>query len=186
MADFFDLSSTVAEKAKSPLANFLVPGKYPAFDGATNVKLSELAGQTICEVAAWPDGVEAVRALLPSEGTVFEFAPARWVIVCADVKPTKKLALGVGDHGSFVDLSHGRCVLRVKGKKSAWVLSKLFAIDFAAMDIKTGVATTHHGITAQIWRDDSSTFDLVIFRSFAASFWHTLTKACADVGYEAV
>lgn len=183
MSDVFDFSPIIAGKAKSPLLSVSNGGTYPTTDGAIGVTVREIFGRAICEVAAWPDQVETVRALIPHKAIAFEYAPARWVVVSDDDKMPKTVERGVDDHGSVVDLSHGRTVLRIRGKKVVWVLSKLFAIDFPIMGEKSGLATSHHGITAQIWREDENTFDIIIFRSFAKSFWHTLTKACADVGY---
>ena len=184
MAEIFKFSSIIPGKAKSGLTEEMKKGSYPTSDGVIGVTLKELFGLAICETAAWPDHVEKVRTILPAEATAFEYAPARWVLMGNDEKMSRKLAREVGEFGSVVDLSHGRSVIRLSGDKAIWVLSKLFAIHFPIMTEKSGLATSHHGITAQIWREDNDTFDIIIFRSFAASFWRTLTSACADVGYE--
>ncbi|MEO1747694.1 MAG: sarcosine oxidase subunit gamma family protein [Pseudomonadota bacterium] len=184
MLDVSAFSSIVTDQAKSPLLAHATKGTYPNSDGAVGITLSERFPLSICEVAAWPDQAAVARAALPKDVIAFEFAPARWAVVSERAGIAVKLSDKIGDKGSVIDLSHGRTVLRLRGQECVWVLSKLFAIDFEKMETKSGIATAHHGITAQIWREDESTFDVIIFRSFAASFWHTLTKACAEVGYE--
>jgi sarcosine oxidase subunit gamma len=83
------------------------------------------------------------------------------------------------------DLSHGRTALRASGSKAAWILSKLFAIDFstAAFPVGAGRSTMHHDIFAQIQRTGEMAFDLYVFRSFARSFWTSLCHAAEEVGY---
>lgn len=88
--------------------------------------------------------------------------------------------------GAVTDLSHGRTAIRVAGPKSEWVLAKLFAVDLSAKSfpVGAGLSTKHHEIFAQIQRTGADQFDLYVFRSFARSFWHTLTRASEEVGYQ--
>ncbi|MEL6818466.1 MAG: sarcosine oxidase subunit gamma [Pseudomonadota bacterium] len=184
MLDVFAFSSIATGKAKSPLLGRAAKGSFPNSNGNVGITLSERFAISICEVVAWPDQAVAVRTALPKDDVTFEFASARWAVVSERHGNARRLRDKIGDKGSVIDLSHGRAILRLKGEDCGWVLSKLFAIDFEKMATKSGLATTHHGITARIWREDESTFDVIIFRSFAAAFWHTLTRACADIGYE--
>ena len=78
--------------------------------------------------------------------------------------------------------------LRIAGPRAEWVLSKLFALDFApdAFPVEAGRATAHHDIFVQLQRTREDAFDLYVFRSFARSFWHSLCHAAEEVGYEVV
>ena len=184
MADIFQCAQIVPDKAASPLAVTLKAGKHTTESGALGVQIHELFGRAICEMAAWSDTRANVRRMIPKSSTAFEIAPARWLIIADDQAVPAKLNAKIGDMGSVVDLSHGRTILEVSGTQSVWVLSKLFAIDFATMPVRSGLATTHHGINAQIWHEAENTFQIIIFRSLAESFFETLKAASSDVGYE--
>ncbi|MEN0000106.1 MAG: sarcosine oxidase subunit gamma family protein [Pseudomonadota bacterium] len=184
MANIFQSAQIVPGKAASPLAASMKAGTYAAENGAAGVQIHELFGRAICEMAAWHDTRSNVRRLIPKGSTAIEIAPSRWLIITEDQAVPAKLSGKIGDKGTVVDLSHGRTILKVSGAQSVWVLSKLFAIDFATMPLRSGLATSHHGITAQIWHEAENTFQIIIFRSLAESFFEALKAASSDVGYE--
>ncbi|MAS04378.1 MAG: sarcosine oxidase subunit gamma [Ahrensia sp.] len=199
----FIADPVLAKQAVSPLAGHVQTGEFGALrDEGPGVILSERFGLSIVEVAAWKSGESKCRAAIkaatgltlktaPGSGTVkpdttaFNIAPARWLVSGEDAEHVAKLAESIGDNGSVVDLSHGRSVLRIDGRKSRWVLSKLFAIDFAeeAFAKADGLSTIHHDFMVQIQRADDDAFDIYVFRSFARSFWHVLCRSSEEVGY---
>lgn len=83
---------------------------------------------------------------------------------------------------SVTDQSDGYAMLRISGPSIRDALCKLVPIDlhpraFAVGDAASTVAS-HISIT--IWRlpdapDGSAVFEVALYRSFAASFWHALT-----------
>ena len=70
-------------------------------------------------------------------------------------------------------------------------LAKLIPIDvhpraFEVGDVASTVAS-HIGVT--LWRvadqpDAAPVFEIIMFRSLARSFWHALTEAAAEYGFE--
>ncbi|MEL6919652.1 MAG: sarcosine oxidase subunit gamma [Pseudomonadota bacterium] len=186
MPEFCVSSPVLQSRATSPLKNQTQLQKMTAADGSIGVKLQERFGLAICEVAAWPDTADDVKCHLPSDAQNFEFAPSRWLVISENQDVPSTLSNAIHDAGSVIDLSHGRTVMAVSGPKATWVLAKLFAIDFQNMPDQTGLATAHHGISVQIWRENETRFDVIVYRSFASSFWETLTKSSMDVGFEAV
>lgn len=188
MVEPFINTPVIADKATSPLGDSFVPGSFGNTMAGCGVQLSERQGIAIADVAGWPSGSKKASNAVSAYECFFEYAPNRWTVIADDPNMPLNLTKKVGDAGTVVDLSHGRTVLRISGNQAAWVLPKLFAIDFsdAAFAVATGLATQHHEISAQIYRLDATTFDIIIFRSFAHAFWHTLTKAAQDVGYEVV
>ncbi|MGB7432916.1 MAG: sarcosine oxidase subunit gamma family protein [Ahrensia sp.] len=188
MVEPFINTPVIADKAASPLGDSFVPGRFGNTKAGCGVQLSERQGIALADVAAWPGKANIVSTAVSTSACFFEYAPNRWTVITDDQYVPMNLAKKVGDAGTVVDLSHGRTVLRISGNQAAWVLPKLFAIDFsdAAFAVATGLATQHHEISAQIYRVDATTFDIMIFRSYARAFWHTLTKAAQDVGYEVV
>jgi sarcosine oxidase subunit gamma len=92
------------------------------------------------------------------------------------------LAEAVGDLASISDQSDGYALLRLSGPRIRDTLCKLVPVDVHPCAFKIGdVATTvaaHIGAT--LWRledgdDGSPVFEIAVFRSLAASFWHVLS-----------
>ena len=177
----------------TPLGDALVPGLYGNLAAAPGVTLSETFFDCVSELAAF-DGQEPALAatLAKAHGRVkasfsFHVAKSRWLAAGTHEFREFIHRQAAPDKWSFIDLTHGRAALRVSGPKAEWVLSKLFAVDFreAAFPARSGLATMHHDIFAQIHRSDARTFDIFVYRSFARAFWHTLCRAAEEVGYEA-
>ena len=189
---------------ESPLGADYQPGLHGnVWDGA-GVRLAELQPGSVVEVTAWPGretealaairaatglsiGEEANSGALGDAHSAFGFAPRKWLLAGRDEGLTAVLEAAMTyETGSVTDLSHGRAAIRISGPRVEWVLSKLFALDFAleAFPIASGRATAHHEIFAQIQRTAADEFYFVIFRSFARSFWKPLCHLSEEVGYE--
>lgn len=184
----------------SPLT--LTPGRVNVRDGVPGVVLSEIRPGAIAQVGAFAGHETAVLAAIakatgvklanvPGAGAVtdklsiFAIAPARWLVADRGEGMAGRLAKAVDkEQGAVTRLTHGRTVLRVDGPQAVWVLSKLFAVDFAALPLHAGLSTSHHDIFAQIQRVGEQAFDLYVFRSFARSFWHALCLAAEETGFE--
>jgi len=189
----------------SPLGDAWRPGSHGNFSDGVGVVLSEPRPDSIVEVACWPGREAASIAAIgaatglaladaPGSGAVagrrsgFGIGPGKFLLVDQQEGLARVLSDAIAiDVGTVTDLSHGRTAIRIAGPRAEWVLSKLFAIDFApaAFPLTHGCATAHHDILAAIQRTGENRFDLYVFRSFARSFWKTLCHAAEDVGYEA-
>jgi sarcosine oxidase subunit gamma len=191
---------------ESPIGPAYRPGAYGNLSSGPGFRLLELKPGSVVEVVAWPGSeatalaaISAVTGLAlqgtPGAGmttktkSAFGFAPRKWLVIDqAEGTGAQLEAAMTSNAGSVNDLSHGRTVIRVSGPRVEWVLAKLFAIDFAlaAFPVSTGKATAHHEVFAQIQRTGEQQFDLVVFRSFARSFWKTLCHLAEEVGCEVV
>lgn len=202
MVEIYVNDPVIAGAAVSPLKKSDEQINEQGTDNRVGVELSERFGVAICEMTCWPKmekkaiaAVEKSVALSltnkPNAGTVservqaFQHGPGRWTLIGTDPAMPDNLHKAIGDAATMVDLTHGRTVFRINGDQSRWVLSKLFAIDFAdkSFGITDGLATKHHEFLTQIQRVDEQTFDLIVFRSLARAFWHSLQRASADIGY---
>lgn len=188
----------------SPLEPVWKPGLHGIVDGAAGVTLVETRPGSIVQVTAWPGQEKAVMTTIAEvtglkvpDGAgggvaqetraAFGIAPGRFLVVDQAEGLDARLAAAIlADTGAVTGLSHGRTAIRIAGPKAAWVLPKLFAIDFAlaAFPVGAGRSTAHHDVFAQIQRSGPEQFDLYVFRSFARSFWKTLCHAAEEVGYE--
>ncbi|MCT8997004.1 sarcosine oxidase subunit gamma family protein [Chelativorans intermedius] len=189
----------------SPLGAAFRPGRHGNLTAGPGVQLAEVTPPAIVEAAAWPGQKEALaRAVagatglalsaLPNAGavgeqaTAFSIGPHRFLVTGGDDLTARLTEAVPLETGTLTDLSHGRIALRVAGPRAEWVLSKLFAIDFAAaaFPVAEGRATAHHDVLAQIQRTGPDRFDLFVFRSLARAFWESLCAASEEAGYEVV
>ncbi|MHB2167872.1 sarcosine oxidase subunit gamma [Alsobacter sp. R-9] len=95
------------------------------------------------------------------------------------------LRQAVGQSASVIDQSDGRGVLRLSGPRARDVLAKGTGIDLHPRAFAPGDAAmtwcAHVDVT--LWqRDAEPTYDLVIPRGFAGSFWHWLEESSAEYG----
>jgi len=118
------------------------------------------------------------------------YGPGQWLAVSETVA-NERLARELGDRlrglASISDQSGGRTVLRMSGPGARAVLAKGLPIDLHPRAFGPGSAATStiSLMGVQIWQvDDAPTYDLAIFRSVSASFWHWLTASAAEFGYE--
>ncbi|MDB6091627.1 MAG: soxG [Gammaproteobacteria bacterium] len=96
----------------------------------------------------------------------------------------------LGNLASVADQSDGYAVLRLTGPKLLDTFAKIIPIDVHPRAFRSGeVASTvaaHIGVT--LWRlndsgEGSPVFEVALFRSLAASFWHALSEAAAEFGF---
>jgi heterotetrameric sarcosine oxidase gamma subunit len=118
--------------------------------------------------------------------------PAAWLASSEEhgdaFVPILKEALGA--MASVADQSSGYAILRLSGPKLRETLAKVLPLDlhpraFAPGDV---ASTTASHVGATLWRladaaDGSPVFEIAVFRSLAASFWHTLTHSAAEFGF---
>jgi sarcosine oxidase subunit gamma len=200
MADPFISTPIITDAAESPLTGHYEQGEFGNLDRGTQVTLTERFQLAICDVCAWP-GAETktanaikratklaltkTRDAVSEDAQAFRHAPGRWTVIAADPALPEVLSKAAGDNATTVDLSHGRTVLRIDGRQSRQVLSKLFPIDFRSdyLPLEKGIATKHHEIFAHVQRVGDDAFDIIVFRSYARSFWHALGRASEEVGY---
>ncbi|MDN2580406.1 sarcosine oxidase subunit gamma family protein [Aquibium sp. ELW1220] len=188
----------------SPLGSAWTPGRHGNLAGEAGVVLSETRPGSIVQAAAFPGSEKAVMAAIAAatglalpDGAgggvatdtkaVFGIAPGRFLVIDQVEGLADRLKPGIPvETGAVTDLSHGRTAIRIAGPQAEWVLSKLFAIDFAlaAFPLGAGRATQHHDVLAAIQRTGPDRFDLYVFRSLARSFWTMLVHAGEEVGCE--
>jgi methylglutamate dehydrogenase subunit D len=85
---------------------------------------------------------------------------------------------------SVSDQSDGYVAIRLEGPKVADVLAKGVFLDLHPSTFPVGASAgtviAHMGVI--LWRREELVFDLLTFRSFAASLWHWLEESAAEHG----
>jgi heterotetrameric sarcosine oxidase gamma subunit len=190
----------------SALAGLAVPGVYGKEGREPGVTLDERTGLGLATVSGRKGQAEALKKAVASAYGVelpdrsraahgpsvsfIGYGPGQWLAVSETVA-NERLARELGDRlrglASISDQSGGRTVLRISGPGARAVLAKGLPIDLHPRAFAPGSAATStiSLMGVQVWQvDDAPTYDLAIFRSVSASFWHWLTASAAEFGYE--
>lgn len=160
---------------------------------AGEVILSETAPEAITAVAPFDGRADAVsRALEDAAGAAFP-APGRWT--GADTRivwtgPDQAMVLGprVALAGAAVtDQSDAWAVMRLDGHGAEAVLARLVPIDVRLARFPPGHAarTLLHHMTCTILRVGEDAFEIMVFRSMAATAVHDLETAMRSVAAQA-
>mgnify|MGYP003576530867 CR=1 FL=1 len=99
------------------------------------------------------------------------------------------LRQAIGGLASVSDQSDGYTVLRLAGPKVRDTLGKLVPIDVHPRVFEVGAVavTVAAHVGATLWRledhtDGSPVFEIAVFRSMTASFWHALSESARSFG----
>ncbi len=188
---------------RSGLAGLAVPGRFGAV-GAPGVVLSERQGLALASVLARKGQQDALaRRVQEAFGVALPATPRRvaaggvafvwsgsghWLAVAEQGEGHRfeaRLREGLAGLASVSDQSDGRTVIRISGAKARAALAKGLPLDLHPRVFATGSAAStiaaHIGV--QIWQlDDAPTYELAMFRGFAAAFWRWLMESSAEFG----
>jgi len=130
-----------------------------------------------------PDGPRRVEA-----GPVAFVAtgPGAWLAVCEDAPSgwSDQLAGQLEGLASVCDQSDGYAAIGLEGPAVLDVLAKgvFLDLDLRAFPVGAGAGATVAHIGVILWRRDVAEFEMLTFRSYAASFWHWLAESAAEYG----
>lgn len=149
---------------------------------ALSIKEWELA--SFIQIDCWAGCEDQVIALLDQHRDtrfcLLHTAPERLIVVSNSHHLFDELsALIAEDLGMLTQLSHSRTAFHISGSAAQTVLQKGVAIDFAenVFPIHSCKQTSISDIGVTLHRIGENTFICYVFRSFAPSFHHWLTRA---------
>ena len=171
----------------------------PVIPDEVRVRLSESRPGSLLQVAAWPDTLATVEAVIaellglgvPPLGTavadpnltIAAIAPGRFLIagIAPDLAPRLEAALP-SEEAAVTDLSHGRAILRLQGSAAAELLARGVALDLHPAAFPPGrvAQTAIHHIDVLLHRRAADSFDLWALRGFAEA----LAEWLVDAGLE--
>jgi len=96
-----------------------------------------------------------------------------------------RLRQEVAGSASVTDQSDGRIILRVQGPRAREALAKMLPVDLHPRAFGPGDAalTAAASIGAHVWQlDDTPTYELAVFRSYAGSLWRWLIASSEEFG----
>lgn len=189
-----------------PLIELLRPGRVGLQSGPAGTKVLSRTPGALAELMPFKGRAEivakAIRDLhgveLPHKRQRVEGArlaciwagPARWLVEArarVPREPMEELEQHLAGNAALVRQTDGRALLQMSGPKVREVLRKGVAVDLHPRSFGPGDAavTLVAGIDVHLWQlDDVPTFELLINRSVAESFWHWLSSAAAEFGLE--
>jgi heterotetrameric sarcosine oxidase gamma subunit len=113
--------------------------------------------------------------------------PGVWLAVFRGASPlmASELASSLAGFASVADQTSAYAVLRISGAFARELLSRGAFIDFDPSVFGPGSAAvttiSHIGVT--IWQiDETPTFEIALFRSFADGFWHWMMATSTALG----
>ena len=89
---------------------------------------------------------------------------------------------------AITNVSHSRSIIQIEGKNTKEILKKGCPFDFNELKKDNCLNSTYNGMSVTIDMFDNNPDKVRIFtlRSFGDSFYHTITDACLEFGYEGV
>ncbi|MGE0698947.1 MAG: sarcosine oxidase subunit gamma [Hyphomicrobiaceae bacterium] len=189
----------------SPLAAVATPGRRGRLSGFAGVTATEVPGLGIAEVVARRNRSaelaaavrDAFRLDLPDSPSRVEadgiavgwHGPGRWRVTAAAGPEALApiMERRVADLASVIEQTHAFAVVRLSGSRVREALAKGLPIDLHPRAFGPGqVARTvlSHLPVAVACLDGAPTYELIVPRSLAGSFWHWLEAASGEYGLE--
>jgi methylglutamate dehydrogenase subunit D len=186
----------------------LAPERHGRASGAAGVRVREIKDRGLVLVAARKQRLDALAELFHRQlGIVLPDKPllargqrlsllwggfAQWLAMdnaSSASGPAHLLDEAIGDLASLTDQSDARAILEVSGHDINQALAKLVPIDLHPRVFRgNDTAMTLFGhIAGQLTKiDEAPTYEIMIPRSFAESFWRALAGAGAEFGVEVI
>ena len=189
--------------SRSGLEGLAVLGRYGAENaaGVTLALRNDLAMATVLSRRGQHDRLaERVRNMfgidLPATPcraeagpTAFIWSgPGQWLACAEGIEPhtfEERLRSELSGLASVSEQSDSRVVVRVAGPCARDTLAKGVMVDLHPRAFRPGdvAVTTVAYVGVHLWQiDETPTFELAFYRSFAGSFWHWLIGAGAEFG----
>ena len=116
-------------------------------------------------------------------------APSTWLVISRKENIDKTIEEKCkNENFAITDISHSRAVIQIKGTQAKEILKKGCPINFNEFEKNNCAGTVFHGINIVVDFVDSNpdTFNLLTLRSFGESFYHHITDAALEFGYDGV
>ena len=117
--------------------------------------------------------------------------PETWLFISTNSNLRELISLECSDNDfAITDLSHSRATVEIKGAHTLDVIKKGSPLNMNENVFKEGncANTTYNGINIIIdfISNDPKTIHLYALRSFGGSFYHSITDAALEFGYEGI
>ena len=115
--------------------------------------------------------------------------PKNWLLVSTKKDLLKDILNAFNEKDFAVtDLSHSRAIIEIEGQNAKEVLKKGCPFNFNVLKKNNSINSTYNGIslTIDIIDDNPDKIRLFALRSFGESFYHSITDASLEFGFNAI
>ncbi len=117
--------------------------------------------------------------------------PDTWMCISKNLSTLNDIKSSCKDYDfGITDLSHSRAIIQIQGDNSINVLKKGSPLNFneEVFKVNNCANTSYNGINIMIdyINSESKTFNIYSLRSFGGSFYHSITDASLEYGYEGI
>ena len=168
------------------------------------LKLSELSDFLIIQIVKYKSSVttikniklddlnlknEALNISCNTNTRILWNGPNNWLLVSSKKETLKEINEKLVDTDFAVtNISHSRAIIQIEGKNTKEILKKGCPFNFNELKKNTCLNSTYNGMSVTIDMVDDNPDKVSIFTlsSFGESFYHSITDACLEFGYEGV
>ena len=191
----------------SSLQNILIKGLYGDHEGKSRenlIKIKEIKNLLIVQILQYKnsllqikdvniDGLSFPEKVLTvnsnKESRILWCGPRNWLFISNKKDLINNIQKNFDQKDfAITDLSHSRTIIEIEGENSKEVLKKGCPFNLNDMQKDVCANSIFNGITITIDMIDNNPdkFRLFALRSFGESFYHSITDASLEFGYEAI
>ena len=189
----------------SALANVHSTGQFGDHEGKNNLlKISEIKNLLIVQIVHYKnskisfesidiDGLkfkdEPLKVVNNDETRILWNGPKNWLLISKKKDLLKNIFQNFKETDFAVtDLSHSKATIEIEGKDVKEVLKKGCPFNFNTLEKNNSINSIYNSIafTVDMISDSPDKVRLFTQRSLSESFYHSITDASLEFGYEAI
>ena len=179
-------------------------GYHIGKNGNELLKISEIKDLTIIQIVQYKnsnishesidiDGLNLINEPLMvacnKDTRILWSGPKNWLLISTKENLKNEISKVLNDLDfALTDLSHSRAILELQGQNAKEVLKKGCPFNFDVLKKDNSINSIYNGIafTSDMISDNPDKIRLLTLRSFGESFYHSITDASLEFGFEAV
>ena len=191
----------------SALVNVHSIGRFGDYEGKNEnnlLKISEIKNLLIVQIVQYKNSTVSINSI-DVDGLKFKDepllvannddtrilwnGPKNWLLVSTKKNLFKDISQNFKETDfAITDLSHSRAIIQIEGQDTKEVLKKGCPFNFNILEKNNSINSTYNGIafTVDVLNDNSNKVRLFALRSFGESFYHSLTDASLEFGFESI